>query len=72
MVVHLSENTAFSKQACKVSPRTACEAAARVLLFKVSFATESAILASSKEGNQHPSFAGIQKSARYPAQLLAL
>lgn len=56
MVVHLSENTAFSEQARKVSPRTACEAAAGVLLFKVTFATEIAILASSKEGNHHPSF----------------
>lgn len=53
MVVHLSENSAFSKQAYKPSPRTLWEAAARVLLFKVAFATKIAILASLKERNQH-------------------
>lgn len=40
-MVHLSETTAFPKQACKVSPRTACQAAARALLFKVTFATDT-------------------------------
>lgn len=64
--------TVFSKQVGKVSLRIVCEAAARVLLFNVTFAAEITILASSKEGNQHPSFSGIQKSACYPTELLAL
>lgn len=72
MFVHLSENTVFSKQVCKVSRRIACEAAARVSLFNVTLAAEITVSASSKEGNQHPSFSEIQKSACYPAELLAL